>query len=159
MSCQMNVFDSNIWVYGITETAPFPTQLVNEAENGRQQVVLNAYIYEEVREAIHRSKSVPQREVEQTVTNFATRIAKAPTINEPAQENVEAMNLDAVRGSPPTQLLGHLLGIQPKDVPILCLAYRWKHRNPTIYTNDSGFAALDPSDYGISDITITHVSQ
>lgn len=155
----MDIFDSNIWVYGITESAPRPTQLVQEAEMGDRQVTLNAYIYEEVREAFYRSKSVPQPKVEQTITNFATRIAKAPTINEPDQRNVEDMNVDTVRGSPAAQLLGHLLSIQPKDVPILCLAYQWKHRNPTIYTNDGGFASLEPANYGIPDITITHVSQ
>lgn len=153
----MDVFDSNIWVFGISEAAPRPTQLVEEAENGDREVAVNAYIYEEVLEAFDRSTHVPQEKVDQTKTNFATRIAKAVTIHEPSQEEVQYIDVDATREAPIVQLLGYLLNIQPKDVPVFVLAYRWKHRNPTIYTNDGEFAKLNPSNFGLPEITIQHV--
>jgi len=155
----MDVFDSNIWVLGITEAHPRATALVNEAEAGDRRVALDAYIFEEVREAFHRSDHVDAADVERTISNFAIRIAKPPSIVEPDQSAVEEMDIHAVREAPPVNLLGHLLDIQPKDVPVFCLAYRWKHQRPTIYTADESFAKLDPSAYGLPEIALEYVPQ
>ncbi|WP_323677228.1 hypothetical protein [Halorubellus sp. PRR65] len=155
----MDVFDSNIWVLGITEAHPKATALVNGAEVGDRQVVLDAYIFEEVREAFYRSEHVDAADVEQTISNFAVRIAKPQSIVEPDQAAVEEMDLQEIREAPPVNLLGHLLDIQPKDVPVFCLAYRWQHQKPTIYTADESFAELHPPTYGLPDIELEYIPQ
>ncbi|QLC35779.1 hypothetical protein EFA46_016100 (plasmid) [Halarchaeum sp. CBA1220] len=155
----MDVFDTNIWVFGITETAPEPVRLVEEAESGDRRVVLDAYIFEEVREAFGRSKSVPDSDVEATVENFATRVVNSPYIDGPSTEEVRQMDLGLVRESPETNLLGDAIGIQAKDVPILRLAYEWRHRDPTIYTNDRSFSQFDPSAYNLPEISMEYVPQ
>ena len=155
----MDVFDTNIWVFGITETAPEPVRLLREAENGDRRVVLDAYIYEEVREALNRATSVPARDVEATFENFATRVVNSPYIDGPGYEAVQQMNLGLVRESPEANLLGDALGIQAKDVPILRLAYEWRHREPTIYTNDRSFSQFNPAAYNLPEIAMEYVPQ
>lgn len=54
------------------------------------------------------------------------------------------------------RLLGRVLDVQAKDVPILVLAFSHVERQPTILTNDASFAGLEPIEYDLTEISISH---
>jgi hypothetical protein len=51
-------------------------------------------------------------------------------------------------------MLGEILNIQPKDVPIVSLAYEYRFEQPHIITDDGEFASLSPAEFGLPAITI-----
>jgi hypothetical protein len=65
--------------------------------------------------------------------------------------------LDETRNNTYVRFIGQSLDIQPKDVPILTLAYKHADREPTILTSDESFAECVPANYNHSAITIEYV--
>ena len=63
-----------------------------------------------------------------------------------------------VRQKPHNQLLGHLLDIQAKNVPIFSLAYEYRYDQPHILTDDGGFGEVSPAAVGLQNITIEELS-
>lgn len=53
------------------------------------------------------------------------------------------------RSAPAVRTLARICGIQPKDVPILVLAFDHRDRRPTILTNDESFADFQPADHSL----------
>ena len=56
------------------------------------------------------------------------------------------------------QMLSRTLGIQPKDVPVVVLAWQWKEAGPSIFTADKPFAEFSPPDHGLPEISSVYVS-
>jgi hypothetical protein len=56
------------------------------------------------------------------------------------------------------QTLARVCGIQPKDVPILVLAFEHRDRDPTILTNDESFAEFEPTAHSLAEVSIAHVA-
>ena len=79
-------------------------------------------------------------------------------IEAPSSRDVSDALLGEQRSAPAVQALARVCGIQPKDVPILVLAFEHRDREPTILTNDESFAELEPAAHSLPEITIEHVS-
>jgi len=56
------------------------------------------------------------------------------------------------------RLLARVLAVQPKDVPLVVLAFAHADREPTILTNDESFAGLAPADHGAPELSVEHVA-
>lgn len=155
----MYILDSNLWVFGTLKTNQRATALLNEIERGETTSAIDPYILQEVLAAFSRVQGLTPAERDEYRTLFLTRLTRMTGLLEaPSQRDAATASLDDRRHAPETQLLAHVLDIQPKDVPILVLAYRYSDREPTILTNDEAFAALDPAAHGINQLTIEHVS-
>lgn len=50
------------------------------------------------------------------------------------------------------------MAVQPKDVPLVVLAFAHADREPTILTNDESFAGLAPADHGVPELSVEHVA-
>lgn len=79
-------------------------------------------------------------------------------VEAPSHRDIAADIVQDRRQATEIQLLAQVLDIQPKDVPILALAYRHADREPTILTNDEAFAACVPAEHNLPTITIEHVT-
>jgi hypothetical protein len=89
---------------------------------------------------------------------FLTRLTRMTGLIEaPSSRDAADALLDHRRSATHTQLLARITGLQAKDVPILILAFKHRNRDPTLLTNDAGFAEFSPSEYNLSEITIKHV--
>ena len=49
------------------------------------------------------------------------------------------------------------MGSQPKDIPILVLAFEYRDREPTILTNDESFAAFEPAAHSLPELSVEHI--
>ena len=78
-------------------------------------------------------------------------------IEAPSSREVSDALLREQRSAPTVQTLARVCEIQPKDVPILVLAFEHRDREPTILTNDASFAGLEPAVHSLPEITIEHV--
>lgn len=78
-------------------------------------------------------------------------------IEAPSSRDVADSLLDDRRASSQTQLIAQITGIQPKDVPIVVLAFEHRDREPTIMTNDEALARFDPLAYNLPELTLEHV--
>jgi predicted nucleic acid-binding protein len=154
----MYILDSNLWVFGTLGVNQRATTLLDEIERGETTSAIDAYILQEVLAAFGRVESLTPAERDETRTLFLTRLTRMTGLLEaPSQPDAADASLDDRRHATETRLLAHVLDIQPKDVPILVLAYRYYDRVPTILTNDEAFAAFDPAAHGLDQLTIEHV--
>ena len=78
-------------------------------------------------------------------------------IEAPSSRDVSDALLREQRSAPAVQALARVCGIQPKDVPILVLAFEHREREPTILTNDESFAAFEPAAHSLPELSIEHV--
>lgn len=152
----MHVLDSSAWIYAITYTCDDAVAVVNQIVNGDLRVAVDAYIFNEVIEGIERS-GTDYEEISEAQTRFAEIVHGDPAVQEPAQHRVQALDLDTVRSDERVQLLGLTWNIQPKDVPIVQLAYRQPAEPTVIFTSDQDFSNFEPREYGVDDIVIRYV--
>lgn len=75
----------------------------------------------------------------------------------PSSRDVWASLLRERRSAPAIRTLARVCAIQPKDVPVLVLAFEHRDRRPTILTNDEAFAEFEPGSYSLPEIDIEHV--
>lgn len=154
----MYILDSNLWVFGMLGTNDRATVLLNENERGETTSAIDAYILHEVLAAFGRVQDLTPAERDEYRTLFLTRLTRMTGLIEaPSQRDAAATSLQDRRHAAETRLLADVFDIQPKDVPILVLAYRYYDRAPTILTNDESFAALDPTTHALDQITMEHV--
>ncbi len=149
------VFDSNIWILGITqknETAEFLVQLVLKKQ---LKVYVSAYIYDEVFEAFNRSLN--GSDVDRMKTKFANLVATAEYVDGPTQSDIERMDLERERNRHSVQMMGRVLDIQPKDVPIVYLAWRFRESEPHILTADEPFSQFDPQEHRLEEIGMKYI--
>lgn len=139
------IYDTNIWIYGLTEERAACTNLVAAVIGGNQQVTVSAYVFEEVRRTLE-SGRVETTMAEEHMNDFASILYGGQNIDGPTQEEVRVMDVATVRNSPPAQAFGAATDSQPKDAPILWSAFQIAKNDceVTIFTTDVEFSNCSP---------------
>ncbi|WP_424017803.1 hypothetical protein ACOZ4N_18335 [Halorientalis pallida] len=154
----MKIPDTNLWVFGTLETHDRAERLLADIERGETTAAINAYIVQEALDAFDRTPGLSRAERDEVKTLFLTRLSRMTGLIEaPSSREIAEDLLSERRSASKTLLLGRVLDVQPKDIPILVLAFEHEQREPTILTNDESFAALEPGEYGLS-IRLRHVA-
>ena len=154
----MKILDTNLWVFGTLGDNDRAERLLDEIERGETESALNAYMVQEALEAFDRTPGLSPRERDEVKTLFLTSLTRMTGLVEaPSSRDVVDSLLDQRRSAVQTQLVARITGIQPKDVPILALAFRHREREPVVLTNDIGFASFAPDTHNLGEITIEHV--
>lgn len=152
----MDVYDSGVWVWGLTGKASEAVDLIEEVVDGDRYVAVNSYIHGEVIEAFDRATRAGTEDIHQAKKNFNVIVSKRHNIEFVDHEAIEQMDIHAVRELQTIRLLGLSWEIQTKDVPIIMLAEQFS--NPaTIYTTDRDLSEFEPSTVGIEDVTTEYV--
>jgi hypothetical protein len=146
----MDVFDSNIWIFGLTQACEEAVSLVDRAIDTAYHVGVSAYIFEEVMHNLQRS-SHDQEIIERVQTRFADIVYGNPTIHGPTQAEIQEIDLDMVRRDPRIQAMGEAFDIQNKDVPIIVFARQCAHPQDApevvIHTADREFSRFNPQQH------------
>lgn len=153
----MLVLDSNIWVIAFAEECTEHIAVQNRITQGEERAVVSAYIYEEACDGFERSKHVTGSETEATIREFVNLIRRSEHIDDPSYEETNSIELAEVRSRRANVTLGRVLGIQPKDAPIVTLAHACAERETrrgsgesvTVVTSDRSFADLDPGAHNL----------
>lgn len=155
----MDVFDTNVWTLGLTETDANAASLVDEVKDGDRTVGVSAYIYCEVMDAIQSASYVENRYIDQTLHNFATLVENSECIWGPDHADVEACDLGTERTTDEVRLIEALSGVESKDAPILAFAYARSrvHQDTKLYTADRSFASFDPVSEGLHQLRVEYV--
>lgn len=154
----MKLLDTNLWVFGTLGGDDCAERLLDEIEDGETVSAINAYMVQEALEAFDRTPGLTAEERDEVKTLFLTRLTRMIGLVEaPSSRDVVDSLLDQRRSAVQTQLLARITELQPKDVPILVLAFEHRHREPTLLTNDAGFASFSPEEHNLTEITIEHV--
>lgn len=153
----MIILDTNLWVFGTLGTDERAESLLNDIERGWRLSAINAYMLEEALAAFDRMSRLTSAERDELKTRFLSRLTRMTGLLEaPSSRDVADILLTERRQNVRVRLLGRVLDVQAKDVPILVLAFSHVERNPTILTNDASFAGLEPDEYNLPEISITH---
>jgi len=154
----VKILDTNLWVFGTLGTNAQAEGLLDEIERGETASAINAYMVQEALNAFGRTPSLSPEERDELKTLFLSRLTRMTGLLEaPSSRDFADSLLDERRSNVHTQLLARVVEIQPKDIPILVLAFEHRDRTPTILTNDGGFASLAPSQQNLPEITIEHI--
>lgn len=154
----MKILDTNLWVFGTLRTNERGETLLDEIERGETLSAISAYIVQEALEAFDRVDGLAPAERDEVKTIFLTRLTRMDgLIAAPTSRDIRDSLLDEHRSGTRTQLLARVLDIQPKDVPIVVLAFEHAEREPTILTNDEAFAAFHPDSHSLGELSIEHV--
>ena len=154
----MKILDTNLWVFGTLGTNDRATRLLDEIERGETVSAINAYMVQEALNAFDRTPGLTATERDELKTLFLTRLTRMTGLIEaPSSRDVADSLLDERRANAHTQLLARITGVQPKDIPIVVLAFEHRDREPTIFTNDSDFASFSPVEYALPELALEHV--
>jgi len=154
----VKILDTNLWVFGTLGTNARAERLLDDIEHGETVSAINAYTVQEALEAFDRTPGLTPEERDEVKTLFLTRLTRMTGLIEaPSSRDVVDSLLDQRRSAVSTQLLSRIVGLQPKDVPILVLAFKHRDREPVILTNDAEFASVTLSDHNLPEISIQHV--
>lgn len=154
----MKILDTNLWVFGTLGTHEQAVDWLDAIEAGETTSAISAYMVQEALDAFDRVPELSAAERDAFKTEFLTRLVRMTGLLEaPSSRDVSTSLLDDRRSSTRTQLLARVLEIQPKDVPIVVLAFEHDEREPTILTNDATFADLQPADHNLPNISIEHL--
>ena len=108
--------------------------------------------------AFDRTQSLSSADRDIVKTRFLTRLTRMTGLIEaPSSNNVSGALLREQRSASAVQALARVCGIQPKDVPILVLAFEYRNREPTVLTNDESFAEFEPAAHSLPELSIEHV--
>ena len=115
-----------------------------------------------VQEVLDAFKRVPQlspAEYDEVQTAFLTRMHQmAGLLEAPSSRDMAEAIVDETRDNTYVRFIGQALDIQPKDVPILALAFKHAEREPTVLTNDEFFAECVPVDHNHPAIAVEYVA-
>lgn len=154
----MKILDTNLWVFGTLQTNERAVELLEEIDRGEITSAINAYMVQEALAAFDRTEALTPAERDTVKTAFLTRLTRMQGLLEaPSSRDVTESLLRERRSAPAVRTLACICGIQPKDVPILVLAFDHRDRRPTILTNDESFADFEPAAHSLPEITIEHV--
>lgn len=153
----MLVLDSNIWILALVEASDEHVAVRDRVIRGEDRTVVDAYIYEEVLDGLRRSESVSGADTQATIKDFVNLVQTSEYIDSPSYAEVPSVELPDVRARRENITLGRVLGIQPKDAPIVTLAHAYADRETrhgsaatvTIITSDRTFAELNPNAHGL----------
>jgi hypothetical protein len=119
---------------------------------------VNTYVVQEALDAFDRTPGLTGEQRDELKTLFLTRLTRMTGLVEaPSSRDIADSLLEERRSSVRTQLLARITGIQPKDVPILVLAFEHRDREPTLLTNDAEFAAFDPAEFDLPGVAVERV--
>lgn len=143
-------------------------RLVERVVAGNAKAVVDTYLYWEVINALGNSEVLSHREIAKAQDQFGEFVwGDVPSIRNEVDEDLVAEyrgaseipdGIGMIRARRHNRMLGEICDIQPKDAPIVTLAFEFRSENPTIYTNDSELADLTPADCNLPAITVQHVS-
>lgn len=155
----MKILDTNLWIFGTLGTHERAVDLLAAIDRAETTGALDAYIVQEILDAFATPGMLTPIERDRVQTAFLERLpGMIGLIEAPSHRDIAADVVQNRRQATEIQLLAQILDIQPKDVPILVLAYRHADRKPTILTNDEAFAACAPAEHNLPAITIEHVA-
>lgn len=155
----MIILDSNLWVFGSLGRHDRAAALLDEIERGDTLSAISAYMVQEVLDAFERTPSLSPSERDEVQTAFLTRMHQMTGLIEaPSSRDMTEAILDETRTNTYVRFIGQTFEIQPKDIPILILAYKHAAREPTVVTNDESFAECVPADHNHPAITIEYVA-
>lgn len=151
----MKILDTNLWVFGTLRTNERARKLLTEIERGEETSAISAYMVREALDAFDRTDSLSASERDTVKTAFLTRLTRMTgLVDAPSSRDASESLLQERRSASAVRLIARICEIQPKDVPILLLAFEHRDREPTILTTDAPFAALNPADYELHEISI-----
>ncbi|WP_435349230.1 hypothetical protein [Haloarchaeobius sp. HRN-SO-5] len=154
----MKILDTNLWVFGTLRTSEQAADLRAAIDRGETTSAISAYMVQEALAAFDRTQSLSSADRDTVKTSFLTRLTRMTGLIEaPSSRDVSDELLREQRSAPAVQTLARVCGIQPKDVPILVLAFEHRDREPTILTNDESFAGFQPAAHSLPEISIEHV--
>lgn len=154
----MKILDTNLWVFGTLRTNERAAELLDEIDRGETTSAINAYVVQEALEAFGRTEGLTAADRDAVKTAFLTRLTRMQGLLEaPSSRDARESLLRERRSAPAIRTLARVCGIQPKDVPILVLAFEHRDRRPTILTNDGEFASIQPETHSLPEITVEHV--
>lgn len=154
----MKILDTNLWVFGTLQTNDRAADLLAAIDRGETTSAINAYMVQEALAAFDRTQSLSAADRDAVKTKFLTRLTRMTGLLEaPSSRDVSDSLLREQRSAPAVRTLARICAIQPKDVPILVLAFEHRERDPTILTNDASFAELEPAAHSLPELTIEHV--
>ena len=154
----MKILDTNLWVFGTLRTNEQAAEWLAGIDRGETTSAINAYMVQEALAAFDRTQSLSLVDRDTVKTRFLTRLTRMTGLIEvPSSRDVSDALLREQRSAPAVQALARVCGIQPKDVPILVLAFEHRDREPTILTNDESFAEFEPAGHSLPEITIEHI--
>lgn len=154
----MKILDTNLWVFGTLQTNERATAVLDSIHRGDTVSAINAYMVQEALFAFDRTTSLSADERDAVKTAFLTRLTRMTgLVQAPSSRDVRESLVRERRSAPTVRTLARVCGIQPKDVPILVLAFDHRDREPTVLTNDESFAAVDPDQLALPEITLEHV--
>lgn len=154
----MKILDTNLWVFGTLGTNARAERLLDDIEQGETVSAINAYMVQEALNAFDRTPGLTAEERDELKTVFLTRLTRMTGLVEaPSSRDFADSLLDQRRANVHTQLIARITGVQPKDVPIVVLAFEHRDREPTICTNDSDFASFSPAEYNLPELAIEYV--
>jgi len=155
----VKILDTNLWVFGTLRTHSRATTLLEEIERGDTISAINAYMVQEALGAFDRTEALSAADRDTVKTHLLTRLGRMTGLIEaPSSRDIRESLIDERRSAPVVRTLARVCDIQPKDVPILVLAFKHRQREPTILTNDESFAELQPGRYSLPEITVQHVA-
>ena len=155
----MIVLDSNLWVFGLLGQNDRAAAILDEIEHSETLSAINAYMVQEVLDAFERTPQLSPVQRDEAQTPFLTRMHRMTGLLEaPSSRDMTQAILDETRNNIYVHFIAQSLDIQPKDVPILVLAYKHSEREPTILTNDEAFAECTPEIHNHPPITIEYVA-
>lgn len=133
----MDVYDTNVWIFGLTTNDTRASQLIEQVVAGDRHVVINAYIYKEVVRNLYAGADSDY--ADQAINSFAEIVFDSDYVDSPTHEDVASISVPEVRSSRRVCMIAHAIGCQPKDAPVIEAAYRRANQlqeQPTIFTND-----------------------
>jgi hypothetical protein len=151
-----DVYDSSVWIWGLTEQAPEAASLIEDVLDGDRYVGVSAYIHAEVMRAFDSSRTADTQAIKDSKNVFNVIIAKRHNVDFPDQDDVGQMDIFDVRNEQMVELLARSWGIQPKDVPIIVFADRYDETT-TVFTADKPFSKFDPTNHGIEGVELEYV--
>lgn len=155
----MKVLDTNLWVFGTLRTNERATELLRAIDRGSVTSAINAYMVQEALTAFDRVETISKTDRDAVKTAFLTRLTRMEgLVQVPSSRDASESLLRERRSAPAARTLARVCGIQPKDVPILVLAFEHRDLEPTILTNDAEFADFDPEAHSLRKLSIEHVS-
>jgi predicted nucleic acid-binding protein len=154
----VRILDTNLWVFGTLRTHDRAVEELDAIERGETTSVINAYIVQEALGAFERIQGLSPADRDRAQTLFLTRLSRmSGLIEAPSSRDIAESLIDERRSARHTRLLARVLDIQPKDVPIVVLAFEHYDRDPTILTNDAAFADFDPAAYNLPNLSVEYV--
>ena len=152
---KLNIFDSNVWINGLAEDVPEATQLIQETVDQERVVGVSAYICEEVNRNIQYEYG--SGEYTDDLLSTFNKLLSASNVISPGLREISKMDTTEVRNSQSALFVGRILGVQPKDAPIVRFAWEHRGEQPRIFSTDESFAELDPADYDLEEISMEYI--